>query len=491
MENFKVYIHGRPQGQDCYHLWDTNDRFYIEPYLDMRIGHDFNSTLISDKFQGNSYYTYIVNSNVVEYSARRPNSYFAITVRFDNCYCRRTHLLYELLDAVYKQKCVGAFVQSDASVTQFLVKKLSEKENVLRDIQAIIRDNVERLLSSHMSPIEKSTDTTASVPKYYSLEEVDSPLYNSEQLTSKVVISPDIPTAVVRLNSLTGIKTQYENLQAAYKEQSDANRKLQEERDSLKKKLNEDSHMYSKSAATIAAQKKEIEGLRSDKKMFQVLETNKESIKQFARLVASRFPESFQDISKENNTDGNSVYTPPAKSPLFSGVKDWIHLVSYVLLLVLIGFNIYVFMDVKGSVDELDKTLSKIAQDTTTVDTLGNIPPPPAPVVSIGVGNYNGGKLTIGKTYPLTVKVNDERYAGGKFEVVGGTVDNNNILAVVRERVKISYIKDGNVLKSRELEAEKRSGGENHNNQIIDKQKEKTNPLAGEGVASENPSEKH
>lgn len=57
--------------------------------------------------------------------------------------------------------------------------------------------------------------------------------------------------------------------------------------------------------------------------------------------------------------------------------------------------------------------------------------------------------------------------------------------------MKISYIKDGNVLKSRELEAEKRSGGENHNNQIIDKQKKKTNPLAGEGVASENPSEKH
>lgn len=442
MANYKIYIHGRPQGQDCYPLWDTNDRFYIEPFLDMRIGKEYSSFLISDIFQGNAYYTFIVNKKVLENHARRDNSYFAITIRFDNSYSKKIHVLYELLNAVYKEKCIGTLLHDEGQSIQFTVSKMSEKESVLKEISAIIKNNIDRLLSSAISPTKNVKDTTQTTPKYYSLEEVDSPMFVSDLLTSKVIVSPDISSALDRLNSLSGIKAKYDNLQVQYKEQSGENKRLQEERDSLKEKLKDNSAESSKAASKIAAQKKEIENLKIDKNIFQAIELNKESIIQFARLVASRFPEKFK-------MDFPDIPSHPKKPSSSFNPKDWLLVGSFVLLLVLLGLNIYNMVDHKGGYKDPPVNPS----DTVQVDSVKTGSQVPTPEVRIDIGGYSKGDLIIGKTYSLSVNVNHDSYKGGTFEVIGGTVDVNNKLTVTDISVSISYLKDGNVLVQRELNA--------------------------------------
>ena len=446
MANYKVYIHGRPQGQDCYPLWDTNDRFYIEPFLDMRIGKDFNSVLISDLFQGNAYYTYLINKNVAEYNARRYNAYFAITIRFDNCYCKKVHILYELLNAVFRKKCMGALLQDDGESMQFIVSKLKEKEALLNDISGIIRNNIEQLLSSEISPIKSIQDTMQSVPKYYSLEEVDSPLFVSDMISSKVIVSPDISTSAVRLNNLSSIKTKFDNLQTQYNEKNSENKKLQEERDDLRRKLKENSSENSKAANKIAEQKKEIENLKIDKNIFQTINLNKESIIQFARLVASRFPESFQ-------MDDHRVPSHPKKTPSSFDPKDWLLVGSFVLLLAIFGLNVYTVCtlhQVGGNKSIQDTT--RVA-DTTQVDSVKPASQVPSPKIRIDIKDYSKGSLTIGNTYTLSVKVNHESYGGGTFEVTGGTVYEGNKLKVTESKVIITYTKNGKQLAERKLKA--------------------------------------
>ncbi len=484
MANYKVYIHGRPQGQDCYPLWDTNDKFYIEPFLDMRIGKDFNSVLISDLFQGNAYYTYLINKKVAEYNTRRYNAYFAITIRFDNCYCKKVHILYELLNAVFRKKCIGSLLQDDGDSMQFIVSKLKEKEALLNDISGIIRNNIEQLLSSEISPIKSIQDTMQSVPKYYSLEEVDSPLFVSDMISSKVIVSPDISTSAVRLNNLSSIKTKFDNLQTQYNEKNSENKKLQEERDDLRRKLKENSSENSKAANKIAEQKKEIENLKIDKNIFQTINLNRESIIQFARLVASRFPESFQ-------MDDHRVPSHPKKSTWAFNAKGWLLVGSFILLFAILGLNVYTVCtlhQVGGNKPIQDTT--RVA-DTTQVDSVKPASQVPRPEIRIDIKGYSSGDLIIGKKYHLSVKVDDDSYKGGTFKVTGGTVDKNNDLEVKEKKVVIAYYIDKMELKKRELTAKELSsttpGNGSHKGGDKGKGDGVSNP--GSGMVNNTPSE--
>ena len=90
----KVFIHGRPQGQD---IWSAapvaNDKFYLNPFLDSRIGENMNSVMQIDVWQNNTYYSYIHRKNIVE-KGNRPGAYFAITICFEKHLCTQVALLY-------------------------------------------------------------------------------------------------------------------------------------------------------------------------------------------------------------------------------------------------------------------------------------------------------------------------------------------------------------------------------------------------------------
>lgn len=185
----RIYVHGRPQGQD---IWspreDSTDRFYLEPFLDSRVGSDVDSAMVIEIWQKHSYYTYVRCKNVVEKSVR-PNAYFAITVRFDGI-CKNVASLYNLLDLIYNKVCLGHIIANENGQEHILVNHWEEKENVLQQINTLISQNVEKVILPYVSAIDNPQDTKNASIQKWSLKDIDCPLFVSECQKHRIVVSP-------------------------------------------------------------------------------------------------------------------------------------------------------------------------------------------------------------------------------------------------------------------------------------------------------------
>ena len=190
----RVYIHGRPQGQD---IWckspAQDDEFYLNPFLDSKIGEDMNAVLQVDMWHQNAYYSYIHRRNVVE-KGNRPNSYFALTVCFERQYCTQVATLYELLETIYKQLCLNNIIEKSGDQEHFLVAQFQEKESVLVQITNIIQQNIEKYISNSSETIKSKQDTISTQIKSYSTVDVDSPQFITDCLAQRVLVSPSIMT---------------------------------------------------------------------------------------------------------------------------------------------------------------------------------------------------------------------------------------------------------------------------------------------------------
>lgn len=190
----RVYIHGRPQGQD---IWckspAPDDEFYLNPFLDSKIGEDMNAVLQVDMWHQNAYYSYIHRRNVVE-KGNRPNAYFAITVCFEKQYCTQVATLYELLETIYKQLCLNNIIEKSGDQEHFLVAQFQEKESVLVQITNVIQQNIEKYISNSSETIESKQDTISTQIKSYSTVDVDSPQFITDCLAHRVLVSPSIMT---------------------------------------------------------------------------------------------------------------------------------------------------------------------------------------------------------------------------------------------------------------------------------------------------------
>lgn len=188
----RVFIHGRPQGQDTWSAVPTpSDKYYLNPFLDSRIGEDINAVMQVDIWQENSYYSYIHRKNVLE-KGNRPNAYFALTVCFERQYCTQVATLYDLLESVYTQLCLNTLIEKVGEQERFLVAQLKEQESVLRQISSVIQQNVDKYIAGTLIPISnKGSDTTKSAIKTYSTVDVDSPQFITDCNTNKILISPD------------------------------------------------------------------------------------------------------------------------------------------------------------------------------------------------------------------------------------------------------------------------------------------------------------
>ena len=190
----RVYIHGRPQGQD---IWckspAQDDEFYLNPFLDSKIGEDMNAVLQVDMWHQNAYYSYIHRRNVVE-KGNRPNAYFALTVCFERQYCTQVATLYELLETIYKQLCLNNIIEKSGDQEHFLVAQFQEKESVLVQITNIIQQNIEKYISNSLETIKSKQDTISTQIKSYSTVDVDSPQFITDCLAQRVLVSPSIMT---------------------------------------------------------------------------------------------------------------------------------------------------------------------------------------------------------------------------------------------------------------------------------------------------------
>ena len=273
----RVYIHGRPQGQDT---WSTssvpNDKFYLNPFLDSKIGEDMNAVMQVDVWQNNSYYSYIHRKNVLE-KGNRPSAYLAITVCFEKQLCTQVATLYDLLESVYTQIFLNNIIEKTGEQEHFLVSQLKEKETILNQATIVILQNIEKYISSSLAAVEKAVDTTKTQLRLYANVDVDSPQFIADCASNRVLISPEI---------ITKDKLPLE-LQMAAIESKRA--KLEEERNSWQSKAEKEQ----KENGTLKVKQQDLQ------EQITKLEQQVESIK---REVSKEYQSQIQDLQKRLNS---------------------------------------------------------------------------------------------------------------------------------------------------------------------------------------------
>ena len=280
----KVYIHGRPQGQDIWSVAPVgDDKFYLNPFLDSKIGDGMDAALLIDVWQGNAYYSYIHRKNVSE-KGNRPNAYFAITICFEKHLCTEVSMLYDLLDSVYKQLCLNNIIEKAGEQERFLISQFKEKENVLNQVNTVIVQNVNKLMVHNLISLETNIDTTKKQVKTYANVDVDSPQFFSDCKSYRTLVAPIITSKdklPIELNQRISVLESEKN-------------KLAEDRNNWQSKA---ERTYSENQQLLE-NKKDLQN--------QVVSLN-DSIKTIKQEVESEYKNQIQKLQKELEEQKNLV----------------------------------------------------------------------------------------------------------------------------------------------------------------------------------------
>ena len=213
MMNSKIYIHGRPKGQDVWPSTDGNltDSQYLSSFLDSKFGSDVKSLMIIDVLDNSSYYTYVHRHNVYEYERSRKSAYFAITICLRGLMSVDVYRIYDLLNLVYEQKCLNFILEERQDGEVFLVESLDKVEKSLENnIVSIINRNLEKVLSSSFVSLPSSYSTKSSDVRTYALTDVNSPSFFSDFRNHKLLISPYYLTKDENLKAIENERCQVE-----------------------------------------------------------------------------------------------------------------------------------------------------------------------------------------------------------------------------------------------------------------------------------------
>ncbi|WP_444382324.1 hypothetical protein [Prevotella sp.] len=258
MEDIKVYIHGRPNGQD---IWpkdvDAITGNYLGEILNWTYGKSLYACMIIDHLNGDAYYTYIHRKNVSEKDASRQEAYCAITLRIAHKECQNVATLYELLKAAYEQLVGKAIQVDDKGYETFLITKFLDIEGYLLDISKFIFTNFESYdkLKNSLFPLQGDENTNVQAISY-ALQEVDSPVFKKNASQNRILVSEYLKPKMNALKEhLDKLKIEKESLQtklanisdqidAQYKEKLVSKeaeiKRLNEELQSVRKKQDED-----------------------------------------------------------------------------------------------------------------------------------------------------------------------------------------------------------------------------------------------------------
>ena len=141
MSKVGVFFHGRPQGQKFWSNGDLTkaDSFYLEPFLDSKIGADVSSVIIIDYIKDNAYYSFVVRKNVIE-KERGTEAYFAITLKIEKAFCKNVSKLYQLLSLVFAEKCEAAlFSKENNGMRRYRINSFDEIDDVLYALFQLLR----------------------------------------------------------------------------------------------------------------------------------------------------------------------------------------------------------------------------------------------------------------------------------------------------------------------------------------------------------------
>lgn len=371
MEQFDLYVHGVPVGHEICGCNEELD--YIKGFYNHDVKVEVSTLLQIDIVNGKSFYTYLRKKNVRN-AEGRPGSYFGLTVSFSDSYCTNVQMLYEIFDAIYKQICIDCLIKSENGEDRFLVKQIStasyKNHNVVDFIKAAFKNNVENLQFGNLRGFSSSN-----VEAKFSLKEVDSPLFHETLRQKRILVSPEYRTVSVAYNNLLKelepIQNENERLKIANAQLTERKDNLSKEVERLEKELSDivasANKKYKKQLEDLQKELKDCEEER-DKLDAKIREATSavdlidEPFKKLARLLAGRFPENDEKVSKKSS-EIHFAYRAQHKE------TKWFTMGNIILLFVgavLCGYCCY-------AVSQLSKSVALISNQTdaqSAVDTV-------------------------------------------------------------------------------------------------------------------------
>lgn len=314
MKNWKIYIHGRPKGQDVWPSTDgnVNESLYLSSFLDSNIGSDVKSMMSIDTFDNSTYYTYVHRCNIDEYEHSREKSYFAITVCLRGLYATDVTKMFNLLDLIYNQKCLNLILKEENNGEVYLVERFDSIENNLIDISNIIEQNLDKVLSSSFASLTTDCNTKYSNVKYYAITDVNSPAFFLATQNQTVVVSPYYMTKEDDENKIRNEKAKVEKELRRTKNQCS---EYQKKIDTLEEEL---------TRWTAKAESKPKIPTSQPSQSGEVLSLREENIQlkdEIARL---------KNIKKTQNTNSEALASGKLRKSLF---PEWLTLFNSIVLI--------------------------------------------------------------------------------------------------------------------------------------------------------------
>ena len=177
MSNFNLYVHGVPVGHE---IWGpAEDQEYIKTFYDSDDQEDVTSMLCVENVNNKTFYTYIRKKNVSN-SNGRPGSFIGITLSFTGKYCKNTHSLFQLLEAIYEKGVVGNIIERNNGFERYKISSFAnEASNILNSIHKTFETQLSNLVFQSTENLPKSKGCVR-----YNLKDIDSPAFFETSKTS-------------------------------------------------------------------------------------------------------------------------------------------------------------------------------------------------------------------------------------------------------------------------------------------------------------------
>lgn len=134
-----VFVHGVPQGFDVWSDDHTDDTRYIESlYHATERTFMFMAEVRTSEGKPFCYYHYLIYDNVLGCDSRA-GSYFGLTIRLD-AYCKDWRTIFSIMDVAFKTQVLGKLLTSDCGKLRFAVKRLSDANGLLKEVEENIVD---------------------------------------------------------------------------------------------------------------------------------------------------------------------------------------------------------------------------------------------------------------------------------------------------------------------------------------------------------------
>lgn len=448
MEQFDLYIHGVPVGHEICGCNDELD--YIKRFYNHDVKVEVSSLLQIDIVNGKSFYTYLRKKNVRNVEGR-PGSYLGLTVSFSDRYCTNVKVLYELLDAIYKQICVDSLVRSEQSADRFLVKEISacryKGHPVVDCVKAVFNNNMENL---HFDVLKGFVNSKLETK--FSLAEVDSPLFHDTLKNKRILVSSEYEMASVAYNNLLEdvepIRNENDQLKRANIQLTESNNNLSTEVARLEKELADSTKSADKKSKVqlekLQAQLNECEQERKKldnkiKEATNAVDLIDEPFKKLTRLLADRFQKEGEKSNKKN------IEIPLANRTKHTK-EQWISMGSIVLLFAVVclcGYCCYAVSKLHEAVAVVQQTGQKVEEQALN-DSIEKIQSEQqgnniaGPVYddykNCRIDISDAEKLTLGSSHTLSLMTIDRKALAnvpkGEWESTPGITIKGNIFKV-------------------------------------------------------------